>query len=76
MAACKPEKCALYNLQWFQDISSSDGFYVTFFCSRVFDYEFAILSVFVSHFFRLCIVSFINKKNNGKPNELSRDQPS
>ena len=29
---------------------------------------------FVSHFFRLCIVSFI--KNNGKPNELSRDQLS
>ena len=49
----------LYNPQWFQDISSSDGFYVTFFCPRSFDYEFAILSVFVSHFFRLCIVSFI-----------------
>ena len=75
MAACKQEKCALYNLQWFQDISSSDGFYVKKNCPRFFDYQFAILSVFVSHFFRLCIVSFI-KKNNGKPNELSRDQPS
>ena len=46
-----------------------------FFCPRFFDYEFSVLSVFVSHFFRLCIVSFI-KKNNGKPNELSQDQPS
>ena len=48
---------------------------VTFFVRVFFDYEFVILSVFVSHFFRLCIVSFI-KKNNGMPNELSRDQPS
>ena len=48
---------------------------VTFLVRVFFDYEFAILSVFVSHFFRLCIVSFI-KKNNGMPNELSRDQPS
>ena len=32
-----------------------------FFCPRFFDYEFAILSVFVSHFFRLCILSFIKK---------------
>ena len=33
--------------------------FMQLFCPRFFDYEFAILSVFVSHFFRLCIVSFI-----------------
>ena len=47
-----------------------------FFCPRFFDYEFAILSVFVSHFFSSVYCFLYIKKNNGKPNELSRDQPS
>ena len=64
----------LYNPQWFQDISSSDGFYVTFFVRGLSTMS-LLFCPFLSRTFFVCVL-FPLYKNNGKPNELSRDHPS